>query len=60
MKAIASVFRKEFNSFFASPAAWLFLGVFLVASLFIFSGRKLFLLATSLICDHCFSGCRFC
>ena len=30
------VFRKEFNSFFASPAAWLFLGGFLLVNLFIF------------------------
>ena len=36
MASIKPIFRKEFNSFFASPAAWLFLGVFLIASLFIF------------------------
>ena len=36
MKSIQSIFYKEFNSFFASPAAWLFLGGFLVVNLFIF------------------------
>lgn len=36
MKAIAEVCRKEFNSFFASPAAWLFLAAFLAVILFIF------------------------
>lgn len=36
MKSIMTVFHKEFNSFFASPAAWLFLGGFLVVNLFIF------------------------
>ena len=36
MKSIINIFRKEFNSFFASPAAWLFLGGFLVVNLFLF------------------------
>jgi len=36
MKSILNIFRKEFNSFFASPAAWLFLGSFLLVNLFIF------------------------
>ena len=36
MKSILNIFRKEFNSFFASPAAWLFLGGFLIVNLFIF------------------------
>jgi len=35
-KAIVEVCRKEFNSFFASPAAWLFLGAFLAVNLFVF------------------------
>lgn len=36
MHNIVQVFRKEFNGFFASPAAWLFLGAFLIINLFIF------------------------
>ena len=43
------VFRKEFNSFFASPAAWLFLGGFLLVNLFIFFWGEAFLLVISLI-----------
>ncbi len=35
MKPILNVFNKEFNAFFASPAAWLFLGGFLIINLFI-------------------------
>ena len=42
MKSILSVFRKEFNSFFASPAAWLFLGSFLIVNLFIFFWAEAF------------------
>ena len=36
MRKTMSVARKEFRSFFASPAAYLFLGAFIVATLFIF------------------------
>ncbi|MGZ0707908.1 Gldg family protein [Coraliomargarita sp. W4R53] len=36
MNHFGKIFRKEFNSFFASPAAWLFMGAFLVVTLFIF------------------------
>jgi len=36
MHNIRQVFLKEFNGFFASPAAWLFLGVFLIVTLFFF------------------------
>ncbi|MDQ8209414.1 Gldg family protein [Coraliomargarita sp. SDUM461003] len=36
MNRFRHIFRKEFNSFFASPAAWLFMGAFLVVTLFIF------------------------
>ena len=36
MYSVFTVFRKEFNSFFASPAAWLFLGMFLITNLFVF------------------------
>lgn len=36
MHNIRQVFGKEFNSFFASPAAWLFLGAFLIVNLFVF------------------------
>jgi len=42
MKAIAEVCRKEFNSFFASPAAWLFLAAFLVVNLFVFFWAEAF------------------
>jgi len=42
MKAIAQVCRKEFNSFFASPAAWLFLAAFLAVNLFIFFWAEAF------------------
>ena len=42
MNNIRNVFRKEFNSFFASPAAWLFLGIFLLANLFIFFWAEAF------------------
>lgn len=36
MKTMLAIWRKEFNSFFSSPAAWLFLGSFLIINLFIF------------------------
>ncbi len=36
MRSVMTIFRKEFNSFFASPAAWLFLGMFLIVNLFVF------------------------
>jgi len=43
MRTVWKIARKEFNSFFASPAAWLFLGAFLLAALFIFFwGEKFF------------------
>ena len=42
MRSTLSIFRKEFNSFFASPAAWLFLGGFLILSLFIFFWAEAF------------------
>lgn len=42
MHNIWQVFRKEFNSFFASPAAWLFLGAFLIVNLFIFFWAEAF------------------
>jgi len=42
MRSIMIVFRKEFNSFFASPAAWLFLGMFLLVDLFIFFWAEAF------------------
>jgi ABC-2 type transport system permease protein len=35
MSEVLAISRKEFRGFFASPAAWLFLGAFLVATLFI-------------------------
>ena len=42
MKAVMDVCRKEFNSFFASPAAWLFLAAFLAVNLFIFFWAEAF------------------
>ncbi len=42
MDKVWSVFRKEFNGFFASPAAWLFLGGFLVTALFVFFWAETF------------------
>ncbi len=42
MKAIAEICRKEFNSFFASPAAWLFLAAFLAVNLFVFFWAEAF------------------
>jgi len=42
MRAITEVCRKEFNSFFASPAAWLFLAAFLVVNLFVFFWAEAF------------------
>ncbi len=36
MAKYSAIVRKEFNAFFASPAAWLFLGTFLAVNLFIF------------------------
>ena len=42
MHRFRQIFRKEFNSFFASPAAWLFLGAFLVVTLFIFFWAEAF------------------
>ena len=36
MSDIMLVARKEFDGFFASPAAFLFLGAFLAATLFVF------------------------
>jgi ABC-2 type transport system permease protein len=42
MKSLLNIFRKEFNGFFASPAAWLFLGGFLIVNLFIFFWAEAF------------------
>ena len=36
MKHLEKIFRKEFNAYFASPAAWLFMGAFLIVTLFVF------------------------
>ncbi|HMA30536.1 MAG TPA: ABC transporter permease subunit, partial [Casimicrobiaceae bacterium] len=36
MAEILRIARKEFRGFFASPAAWLFLGAFLAVTLFVF------------------------
>lgn len=42
MDKFLAIFRKEFNAFFASPAAWLFLGTFLAVNLFIFFWAEAF------------------
>ena len=42
MNCFGKIFRKEFNSFFASPAAWLFIGAFLLVTLFIFFWAEAF------------------
>ncbi len=36
MRHLGKIFRKEFNAYFASPAAWLFMGAFLIVTLFVF------------------------
>ncbi|MGB1011262.1 MAG: ABC transporter permease, partial [Thiolinea sp.] len=42
MNSLFAIFRKEFSAFFASPAAWLFLGSFLVVNLFVFFWAEAF------------------
>lgn len=42
MNSTLAIFRKEFNSFFASSAAWLFIGAYLLATLFIFFWAEAF------------------
>ena len=42
MNTVWKIARKEFTGFFASPAAWLFLGAFLFANLFIFFWAETF------------------
>lgn len=42
MKHLSKIFRKEFNAYFASPAAWLFMGAFLVVTLFVFFWAEAF------------------
>ena len=42
MKHLGKIFRKEFNAYFASPAAWLFMGTFLVVTLFVFFWAEAF------------------
>lgn len=42
MKSFWKIVRKEFDGFFASPAAWLFMGAFLVVSLFVFFWAEAF------------------
>ena len=36
MRHLHKIFWKEFNAYFASPAAWLFMGAFLIVTLFVF------------------------
>ena len=42
MNSTLAILRKEFNSFFSSPAAWLFIGAYLLATLFIFFWAEAF------------------
>lgn len=42
MKHLGKIFRKEFDAYFASPAAWLFMGAFLVVTLFVFFWAEAF------------------
>jgi len=42
VKTVMDICRKEFNGFFASPAAWLFLAVFLAVNLFVFFWAEAF------------------
>ncbi len=42
MNRVCSVVKKEFNAFFASPAAWLFLAAFLIVTLFVFFWAEAF------------------
>lgn len=42
MKTFWKIVRKEFDGFFASPAAWLFMGAFLVVALFVFFWAEAF------------------
>ncbi len=42
MTHLVKIFRKEFNAYFASPAAWLFMGAFLVVTLFVFFWAEAF------------------
>lgn len=42
MKSFWKIVRKEFDGFFASPAAWLFMGAFLVVALFVFFWAEAF------------------
>ena len=42
MKHLSRIFCKEFNAYFASPAAWLFMGAFLAVTLFVFFWAEAF------------------
>ena len=42
MKHLSKIFCKEFNAYFASPAAWLFMGAFLAVTLFVFFWAEAF------------------
>ncbi|MDF3128541.1 Gldg family protein [Kiritimatiellaeota bacterium B1221] len=42
MKYLGKIFRKEFNAYFSSPAAWLFMGTFLLVTLFVFFWAEAF------------------
>ena len=56
---IFRITRKEFGSFFSSPIAFIFIGVFLAANLFIFFWVETFSPVISRKYDHFLPGCRF-
>ena len=60
MADLMNVARKEFRGFFASPAAYLFMALFVAACLFVFSGAKPSLPAMWRTWNRCLTGCRCC
>lgn len=58
MNTMIRITKKEFGTFFSSQAAYLFLGVFLAANLFIFFWLESFLPETLQTSSRCSSGCR--
>jgi ABC-2 type transport system permease protein len=60
MNTLRKVARRELAVFFASPAAFIFFGAFLAATLFIFFWVETFSAAISPMSGRCLSGCRCC
>lgn len=57
---VGRIAEKELALFFSSPIGYLFLLAYLGVTLFVFSGAKHSLPATSPMCGPCSSGCRYC